>query len=233
MDRAGTVTFLRNPRAHVYSQYTHCTSLPTRPEKLRDDMPSFEAWLRLWIYTRKEGEANTDYTPFLTKEQKPISTTQTRSPFKCYSPIDLQTHRLACHKTFDYGGGKNKLATARGSVRSLWMVGIVEAYPESMCLLFSKMYDYLPASCDCTNTTDGRIRPPFATQHRAHGVKSHGVEDLDQETLGYIDSLTADDLAIYKEGVKRFWGDIHAAEAKHGVKVICNATHSRLQPFLK
>mmetsp|Transcript_22097 Transcript_22097/g.62766 ORF Transcript_22097/g.62766 Transcript_22097/m.62766 type:complete len:334 (+) Transcript_22097:99-1100(+) len=221
------MTLLRRPRDHVLSQYMHCRTVPLRPDKLKDLMPpTFEAWLRNWTKLRELGQASGDFTPRLRRWDKDlVPAADTRLPFKCYPPIDPQTHRLTCQRPYKFPEQMNA-SRAIQNLKEMSMVGIVEAYPTSLCLLMAKVLRYMPATCDCSrqNATLANL-----TSHQKHGVAPHSVGSYSEEVLRLVDELTREDTKLYKAGVERFLQDVRAAEAQHGMKILCDDTLTALR----
>mmetsp|Transcript_31106 Transcript_31106/g.99281 ORF Transcript_31106/g.99281 Transcript_31106/m.99281 type:complete len:399 (+) Transcript_31106:102-1298(+) len=222
------MTLLRQPRTHVLSQYMHCTTLPQRSARFKSLMPpTFEAWLRNWTELRASGGDAGDFTPLLYRLTKDlVPATSTDIPFKCNSPVSPQSQRLTCQRPWKYPRTINA-SRAIENMNRMWMVGIVEAYQESLCLLHATVTGALPATCDCERRRE-EADEGLPHHHETHGVAPHSVDDHAEEVLALIDGLTAEDTLLYRAAVQRFVRDVRQVEQHHGVRILCREALERL-----
>jgi len=225
--RAGVVTMLRHPRDHVLSQYTFCatsTDKGTQILKKWRTMPStFGAWIQAWSRLRKEGRARRDFS----RVGPTLHNTPWCSylPFKCYSPLNLQSQRFTCEAASKY---PDKLDVDRAvtNMHASFFIGIVEAYPESMCLFRAKTTNKVPASCNC-NLAKNKSKKQKG-HHAGHGSAKHSVQNVPREVLQDVDSFTEGDQELYRAAVHRFINETREVEVRHGVKILCSMTEMKL-----
>jgi len=226
--RAGVVTMLRHPRDHVLSQYTFCaTSTDKGPKFIQDTMPStFGSWLQEWSRLRKEGRAHRDFSVAPSQHNQPWCS---NLPFKCYSPLNLQSQRFTCETANKYSDKLN-VDRAVENMQASFFVGIVEAYQESMCLLHAKTLNTLPTWCNCK---DEKARKETGLLQASHGTVSHSVQDVPKELLQDVDSFTEGDRELYRAAVHRFMNETREVEERHGVKILCPTTKIKLRKLTK
>ena len=173
-----SITFVREPRAHVYSQWRHCTENQDNHFSPTGLPGSLVEWLEHWD---KIGDGPRSAT-VMTSVGEWAESVSPAHAFRCYIPINLQTRCLSCshngtgpdrvipgpsrflplitpgldvrvlgdaRREFQADG---ELALRRVRSRSregFLFVGITELYQESMCLLHARELGELPSSCDC------------------------------------------------------------------------------------
>eukprot|EP00931_Biecheleriopsis_adriatica_P018414 TRINITY_DN12915_c0_g2_i1.p1 TRINITY_DN12915_c0_g2~~TRINITY_DN12915_c0_g2_i1.p1 ORF type:complete len:676 (-),score=84.30 TRINITY_DN12915_c0_g2_i1:102-2129(-) len=213
------LVLLREPRAHVLSQYYFCRdSDDAGPSHANFLMPKdISDWINFWIRFMSTGKSrqNFQYGPHTVHNSPWCSS---RMPFGCYSPSNLQSQRLTCqHDTYDYSTYASEDAAIK-QLDKLYFVGIQEAYQESLCLLYGMTHDDLPEWCDCTNKT---AWSKATLTKETHGSVHHDFSELSQETRQGIDNLTAGDAALYKAGVKRFVHDVRELEKRLHGQILC------------
>jgi hypothetical protein len=198
------VTFLRSPRAHVYSQYL----------ELKYDTE--------WNWPGKEQfiRGFPTVTQFLDRFTSGSGTNHTDYP--AYHPQDMQTRSLVC-KTDNHGYhalGAGDLENALGIVNSLKFIGISESFQASVCVFLDKVMPsrLLPDYCDCQNTAGWAS---FAFPHVTHGVPKHSINDLSAEDLLKIDKLTPMDVKVYDAALERFHSDVRELEERRGLRIHC------------
>lgn len=224
--KPGAIVFtaLRQPRAHVLSQYLECrydtwgedvtrnTAFPRNSTNFMDD---FVDWVH---YFSVRGEAGT------------------RGPqndFSCYNPIDHAARQLSCVATERMRGslgvnhmshhvlassGPRTVKKATTNMRKLNFVVITELYRESLCLVEFKLRGELPVNCTCEFISNAKV------SHVRHGVpQQHSVADIPAKTLEEIDAMTKKDQAVYIQGVKNFLLEIEAVEVAANRTILCSS----------
>mmetsp|Transcript_100889 Transcript_100889/g.314519 ORF Transcript_100889/g.314519 Transcript_100889/m.314519 type:complete len:375 (+) Transcript_100889:161-1285(+) len=214
---------VREPRAHVFSQFLFCHQ---GSESEMTGVKNLTEWLQEWVRLQAEGKvvgnfANDNGAHNDINLQKYVIFTGL--PFKCYNPINLQTHHLTCDYPFEY---PTKAASAEVAIRNMQeatFVGITEFYQESMCVFHSMALKFLPGYCDCRNQTAWKS---FQGTHTAfHSVQSNsGLMLVNQpaEVLATMDALTRKDAQLYKAALKRFRQDALDVEEAFNTSIICD-----------
>ena len=239
-------TFIREPRAHVVSQYYHCRLSPDH-EYARSLMPhTIDEWVGAWAQGRPQDKAAFATAPACVKAGVAV-------PYCCYIPWDLQTQRLTCERANDNFTWTNdarvedkktwpkyavlrpkrmerqmNLTFALENARKAHFVGIVEAYQESVCLFAARTsgVQSLPAFCDCENDEAWR---QFHSVEDAHGdYETPSPDSLPLEVLERIDEMTTIDRALYAAMVRRFLDEVRSVEQVSGRLIVCEGTRSRL-----
>ena len=250
-------TFLREPRAHVVSQYFHCR-LSEDHAYARSMMPdTVDEWVSAWAQSTPADRAALAAAPVCVQEGVP-------KLYCCYTPWDLQTQRLTCAQPLGvtWTGGADAAHHARVNDSSTWstdgssrvspdldvtlalanarrarFVGLVEAYQESVCLFAATTagVEALPAFCDCEDEVAwGQFASvgDDANSHARHGNYTHpSPEDLPAEVLEQIDAMTVNDRSVYAAMVVRFVEDVEAVERASGKRVMCEATRKQLGQY--
>lgn len=218
---SGIITFVRNPREHVYSQYLECTSDPYFSEKTSSTnriFDNFTVWLKHFTEGLDTGETQQDYMGCyhpLNMQSRYFSC----SYIKCHGIAPLGCTRQGTMQPHDLRDDPQELATGIANFDKFLIIGLVEYYQESFCLFAEKVSGKLPAWCDCS---DPEARASFQPKMVTHNVPNHSISDLSQEDLDMIDMLTKHDSILYSNAQYRFQKDIKRLEDKHGVKIICD-----------
>jgi len=141
-------------------------------------------------------------------------------PYNCYSAINPQVLRLTCTKPWELPETYNaQLAIQRMEAYSF--VGIVEAYQPSLCILMAKVGDIpLPAYCNCEGDRWDEFEDHFPTVNEGPKVKK-SIDNFSDDIQEILDSLTQEDLVLYKAAWKRFLREADHVEKTFGVKVFC------------
>ena len=204
---------VREPQAHVVSQYFHCRESNEHRSLARMMPPTLDRWLEAWAAVRAASppEALAPSTPKTDR-------------YKCYNPIDRQRRGLA------------------GCLDCFAVVGLLEEFSKSACLLSSSMHGALPPSCNCSGGGGGgggggvsiggetwggggRRARHLSERHEAtrsrrggvdgvradvrllrasHGVKHHGGSfQATPRQLELIANLTARDRVLYAAAKER------------------------------
>lgn len=220
-----TVTFLRDPRAHVYSQWMHCRDNKDHWFNPRHLPSNMTAWLQHYD----------------TVGDKPLPRgNQSGKVFHCYHPMNMQTRYLSCkhdrllgcaspamdtyifkHNDYNgWGGFTADFAIAKQNLQELHFVGITEFYQESLCVLHVKEKGEFPDYCNCEDTESWKT---FPMTRATHGGKHGTVEsDLGSGDIALIDRLTQDDSKLYTIAKKRLFDDIAEAERAWKKRILCN-----------
>mmetsp|Transcript_45906 Transcript_45906/g.127392 ORF Transcript_45906/g.127392 Transcript_45906/m.127392 type:complete len:363 (-) Transcript_45906:135-1223(-) len=220
----GIVALVRDPRAHVYSQYLECSQDPwfrsRIPARHRDKFANFSTWLRHFL-----GPAGA----------KRDTQEVTSGNLGCYHPLNMQTRYFTCRfiscdlswegchtngafEPHDLRRHSNALQDAVTNLQKFYVVGLVERYQESLCVFLAKATEKVPKWCNCS---DPEAWSTYKPTRFSHHVEKHGVEDLTEEELQMIDALTMDDRALYRQAEKRFIVSAREVERSRGVKVLC------------
>ncbi|CAK0870162.1 unnamed protein product [Prorocentrum cordatum] len=230
------VTLARNPREHVMSQYWHCKSskMAQKPH-LKDiisRLPSFEEWVGNWTLIRANCSHYGDFAPG-NHGFAHVSHFGTNTPYKCYNPINMQSHRFTCRKSFEFPDRVN-LSLALHNMWAAWFVGVLELYQESVCLFLARILNFttpLPAGC---NASDEAAWHKFTGKlsHDTHGVNhSHRtIHEEPEDFLRAVDSLVAEDLVLYSAAKRRLLAELDEVERVRGVKIL---SESRRQLLLE
>lgn len=252
MDDARRIAFLRNPRAHVISQYYHCdmdAHLNPKVEIFNPQnwpaKPNLWAWLDHWgsrldkfnadrAAVRERVKAAGDQAVKLTREQLESESLKDEDTFHCYLPANLQTRHMSCkEREYPFPSEDRRVIanlnvyggdkdTALNNLKELAYVGITELYQESLCVIHAGELNEVPENCNCENEAAWKT---FHQKKFDHGV-SHSHPGVDQLAAGtnkiLIDKLTEDDWELYVAGVRRFKEEAKAVEQKFGKKIICD-----------
>jgi len=216
-----TVVMVRRPRDHVFSMYHHCLSgggpgynavlrfMNAAPGQPGFTLPeTFGEWIFDWVTKPRYGNYST-YD----------------DDFHCYFPKDLQSVRLTCEAPSGRPSEVDVQA-AIDTMSSASLVGVVEAYQESVCLFEAKLTGAMPKYCDCTSPAWGS----YQETEEDHGVKYNDtVDDQPTEVLHGLDYLTSADRLLYNATVTRFIADVREVEKQFGVKVLCDEQEKSLQ----
>mmetsp|Transcript_83194 Transcript_83194/g.217243 ORF Transcript_83194/g.217243 Transcript_83194/m.217243 type:complete len:327 (-) Transcript_83194:95-1075(-) len=209
------ITFMREPKAHVYSQWNHCRKNLDHWFNPRGLPANFSQWLRYWS---KVGDHPTAH----------------ERGFHCYIPINLQARALSCRATVcplvthavdeavlhDRSGElavHEDLATRRlqSVVR---FVGLTEFYQESMCLLHAMSKNSFPSYCNCEDHEAWGKFPHASLDHGGGTKTTHTLSKADAEL---VENLTRVDARLYQVAMGRFMEAVHEVEGRFGKKVFC------------
>jgi len=202
--------FLREPRSHVQSLFYYCTESDwglnmTENWQREPALSNLPSWLTYY----------SDGTYYMMN-----------STFNCFAPLNYQARHLSCS-----GKGINislqdhapQVQEAVDAMNALDVVGIVERYQESICLVAASTGRALPSYCNCEDEEAWATFPELDESISRHNVTTkHGVNELSSHEIEMIDRINVVDTALYKAAVQRFLSDIDAAEQKHRVRILCN-----------
>jgi hypothetical protein len=195
------LAMLRDPRAHVLSQYHHCKDSPTHHATSGNDHmpPSFEEWVDKWHDNESSRHVHSS------QKQKAIAESTC-----CYNPTNLVTTRMMC-----LANATHDMSIAIERIQSLWFLGITEFYTQSICLLAEKTTGRLPPYCVCGSGEQANLT------HQDWSVKSHDIKDVSESTLSKIDDITSEDRTLYEVALKRFTAEVKEVESRHNVSMFC------------
>ncbi|KAL7454800.1 hypothetical protein ACHAWC_006411 [Mediolabrus comicus] len=229
-----TLTSLRSPRHHVWSQFTMCkysdwgmrhtanTSFPRTGDGYKDDELDFDSWLGHFT----EGNQSTYY--------------------KCYHPANFQSRALTSETRYvasGRGGFNPNVTLAMDTYNNLDFVALVEFTHESQCMLYHRLgntapaaaISYLSNSCHCEEakkTTDNQNGTIHVVHHNK-GKRSI-LRNLPPATLSKAEYLTSADVQIYRTALRNFIGEMAwlESDASLGRRVLCPDVLERWEPEL-
>lgn len=203
----GAITFLREPRGHVLSQYSHlmgggpATSL----------LPDFGQWVHDWADFWRLTKAQNRSLAFLKDKN---FTEQER--YVGFNPIEKQTHKMTCTTPYYYPEHID-VDRAVQIMHSASFVGILEFYPESLCVLHALVTGVMPTSCDC----EKRGAVPDFWHHNSCCGPPHDIHTVTEDTIKLIDEITKADRHLYNEAVDNFLSTLRQIEDEQGVQILC------------
>lgn len=211
---ATIVTLLREPRAHVLSQFLECkydewgkrvtrrTSFPRNGT----DASDFRQWLRFFAPATNDDGA-----------QRARAKTKT-SNYGCYHPYNMQTRTLVprCKDTHAFLTlTPADLDAATKNLARIDVVGLTERYTTSICLAVYAATHHLPPDCACHKRSAHKVH------HVTHGVPPHNVSAVGEEEKGIIDRLTEYDRHTYEAARQRFRGDVQRVTRETRIDIDC------------
>ncbi|KAH8051822.1 hypothetical protein JL721_11047 [Aureococcus anophagefferens] len=203
------VVFLRHPLQLVYSQFLYCKYV------LKRKMPGFPRG------RGDEGEAGgLDAADHVSGG---------RDAYKCYHPRDVQFRFVVGAATRAPRASSRRRRGARALDADFSMVGVVEAYRESLCL-FRWLGDRRtpPAYCGCGATA------AFPKVEHAHRMKYNSsvlaVAPVSRAALAGL--VAAQDVLLYVHGLSVFERRVEEARNATGVQLVCPETPGLSGPAL-
>jgi hypothetical protein len=178
-----TYTILRSPRAHVLSQYFHCTESIDRLTHA-PFMPSLDSWLDAWV----DG---------LDNEAK----YKQNGKFDCYNPISHQSTFVLFDET----------VTKEDLRKRYDIIGDNAQMQKSLCLIVIRYAKFVPSVCNCTGllkntssmSTDTGSFAKTDKDRQEHGVTHHGATfNTTSHQEEAIAKLTVMDEQLYEMLVK-------------------------------
>jgi hypothetical protein len=197
------IAMLRSPRTHVLSQYFHCRTSGAHAYGHDFIHESFPEWIEAWSDNLEKLEQ--------------IKT----APFCCYHPVNMMAAHFSC------GNATTGIAAhfhpdssqiLKRKVEQLAFVGLVEAYPESLCLLRIRETGQFPEECACGAEGDAAT-----VSHNTHGSQKHNISDYSESVWEKVDKLTSLDQELYDIAKARFLSDIKASENEFQKKILCRS----------
>jgi hypothetical protein len=190
------VTFFRDPRLHVVSQYWHCVGAG-------HPVPGLGKWAHEWAEFMK-SEPLHNMTDKHRKEQM---------RYPCFNPINKQIQKMTCSQADRYPNVIDVDLAIR-NMNSVSFVGLLELYPESLCVFHAKASGKMPRSCDCRHRDEGGF------WHHNFGFNHHRLPK-NESILKDVDALTQADRKLYEAASTRFMQDLREVEMRHGVEILC------------
>jgi len=208
---AEIITFLTEPRSHVYSQYKACSSKYSSEagSNRSGEVSSLLRWL--------------EHTDSL----------------DCNWPVNLQTRLLSCSSRHffpgrdryvmrstevgvDHGVDVDLAAKRVTETSEIKFVGITELYQESMCLIHIQSMNQFPSYCNCEEQSWNDF--PMKTETRE--LLNLNTNALDADALPLVDNVTAFDRQIYDLAKQRLLQEIRAVERLYGRNILCGAANT-------
>ena len=230
-DNQTDVVLFREPRAHVLSQYFECrdspwgrtqtdnTSFPRQMTK-GDPYAGFKAWVQHFA-------AASDPRLEMRRVHGQMKMAYPQIDFGCYDPRNMQARYATCtcerNCAHHLVSPKPTKARAAAGLAALDVVGLIEHFDASVCLVMDAAGIELPDACFCDSNASLAaevVNKPPERYHIAHGVHRHSPDDLDAATLRTVDALTALDRHVYKAARKIFFRDVSGVEARLGRKML-------------
>ena len=199
---------VRDPAAHVRSQFAHCQT-PGNRAKWKLDKSNLQDWVTRWRDAVRGDKA------------------AVASAFKLchFNPLNMMTMKLC--GGYNHNGVKPKHGWSEATCRekaleevaTVWHIAPLERYDQSLCVLGLRLGIKLP-QCSCAAPVGA-----FG-QHKQHGVKHH--DEMNAATTAIVRDLTRSDLAVYLAATGRFDRDVSSlakgcqAEKKKGARQLAN-----------
>lgn len=98
------------------------------------------------------------------------------------------------------------------------VVGVMELFDESLCLVKYKLSGDLPPSCACDAppSTD-----PSLNVHNNRGVPAHSLGDLRNSTLALVDEITQVDAQVYVTALGVVLAELAELSLRLKVQLLC------------
>lgn len=201
------VTFIRNPLKHILSQYIMCRY---------SSWGKLETGNKFWKSFRVDNFDNNDYSGFEDWLRYFETTTNSHG---CYYPYNLQTRVLTCEKhkghyyidNFYYSSEKafDVLKNLNG------VFGIVEYYPESLCLIKHSLGLEFPIWCEC------KYRNLYKMTHYTHDLPKHSVKTVDSQIMDKAMKFIRHDVELYYKSLELFFNRINELEKLKNINILC------------
>lgn len=212
------ISFFREPRAHVFSQYLECkydnwgkevTAQTSFPHG-KTDAEGFSAWID---HFHSSWNQHDDGVVKLTNDN-----------YNCYLPYNFQLRTFAksCTKEpHNFNGTSSfqeELPDVLRGLNTLDMLGITEYYGATMCMFWYYTKQAHIWQNECANNSTVKH------QQIKHNVPPHNPDQLDSVTLTKVDELTRLDRIVYRFALYRFL---------ENVKLYEKMTNTSLQELIK
>ncbi len=186
-------TILRDPKAHVVSQYHSC--------KVERKMPEFKEWLEYWNQKIINGESLKD----IDRSKDP--------EFGCYVPINLQSHILDFDQNLLNSGKSIEILDEIES--KFTIIGDQSQMTKSTCAIIARYSGVVPKRCDCSSSESQRLRRRTTSTFTFHNEgESHVLTDEESELLSKI---TETDNKLYELGKIAFQRQVGGLEDNLGL----------------
>jgi hypothetical protein len=206
-----TATYVRSPREHVVSQYTHCRFVSAQGHVL---IPGHN------------GSDGGEFSKACFEEWLQHTAVGTDS-YDCYHPFNLQSRHFTCstgpHFIDSEAEREPDVNAVLDALASLEFVGITELYDESWCALQHKLRRELPADCTCTKIGKDLARLwHTGERYSRHNLPPHPSSgELSPAALQLVDKATTVDRLLYANATARFLGELCALQRASGTQLFC------------
>ena len=223
-----SVVMVREPRDHVYSMYQFChlasdpgyRLLVGKKQGLKGQekynlAESFDAWINEWHENPRWG----DYDIYDDDEF-------------CYCPYNMQSSRLACNskKTAKYCHKNADFAIAMQNLKSATIIGVVEAYHESVCLFSARLTGSLPEHCDCESAAWNAYLETHVSHREDAAAEAYGsIKDVPTDVIHKLTTWRKRIGSCTRQPCAGFTEDIKEVELRFGKRILCNSELQRLQ----
>ena len=212
------VTFLRNPRSHVLSQFFECkydlwgkvTTMNTAFPRNSSDVEDFILWVNhFYEYWKISSD----------KKLWNINNASVVDDFNCYTPYNMQARALSneCvdshhdHSSINY----INLTSYVDNFHSLPFVGVVEYFRVSFCMVWFYVGEKF------TRARDLFCRESYEQSHVRHGVPDHSDITLYPDSVwDKVDEMTQLDLKLYNMGVQRLLKNFEELRSTYNIDFI-------------
>lgn len=245
---------IRDPRAHVLSQYSHCYTNPYGTSSLapgwgfprgdEGELPPqrWRSGLDVWLAHFNSWHQGTD------------------GYFNCYNPINMQARYLTCGEKeprdrlvgtgaehagsspehpqdeFYFQSGhymavndmpEPDLPTLKARLDTMQVVGVTEAMKESVCLLEFKSRGAIHPGCEC-----GSPAKLLPWHMETHGRIHADFNTLPAEVMRSVYNITRVDRLLHRMAALRLMTDVKDAENRLGKTFMCAEGLRALQEIL-
>ena len=186
---------LRNPEAHVLSQYFHCTeSRESQKGKRFERLPSLDEWLELWVNATTQGAPPPHHIP-------------------CYNPTNLQSRYV----NFEPG------ETTKEELKQRFVVlGDQSRMDQSVCIISLMYSGLLSEQCHCAadESSHNNTNASGKVILYDHGVTNHGdTFSVTPSQKEAIRILTEKDRILYDMGKEILDEQIDEIEQGLGIRI--------------
>ena len=182
----------------------------------------------------------------------PSPATKARTPLDKCGGRARDPHAQQSHMSVSWDEARPHLEAARRNLASVFFVGIVELYAESLCVfgyLTSRLrvgHGVLPAGCSCDEPPSpaGKKKPAHhepegakdghhltiktSHTHNMHMDTTHPVE-LSRTMREQIEALVEVDVALYREALLRLLDLIDAVQNETSTPILCAGRLEKVQ----
>jgi hypothetical protein len=246
------VLLVRDPRAHVLSQFSHCYTNPygiaslapawgfPRGEPGVPPPRRWESGLAAWLAHFNSWHQGSD------------------GYFNCYNPINMQARYLTCGEKdtldrrvgtgaerwgtpekpgacFYYQSGhymgvndmaEPDLPTLKARLDTMQVVAVTEAMKQSLCLLEFKSRGAIHPGCECGS------KAALPWHNEAHGVAHVEFSTLPAAAMRAVDNITRVDRLLHRMAAQRLVADVEAAEKSLGKSFMCADGRKALEDII-
>jgi len=216
---------LRDPYAHVLSQFMHCKYNPYNHKRNYTGFPRNRA-------ETQEGDLE-DFDEWIENFQS-MERASPQNSWNCYNPVNMQTRFFGpeCHpsenlcrrgKSHRQGSGSLRQAIHNLFVNVEWFA-VTELYHESVCLFRWQANGLLPIECNADTAQ-------IMVEHRSvsHHIPHYDVKAIPERTIAKIDAITKDDRVLYEAGRSILEQRIRSLELLLNVRIFKDKAFSALQ----